>query len=50
MATKTKRLHSKSKRARPERPGHVGEVRILQSSRTRGQDIRVSHPWRRAAR
>ena len=48
MATKkTKRA---AKRHRAERPGHVGDVRILQSTRTRGQDIRVDHTWRRAVR
>lgn len=48
MATERKAKRS-LKRARPDRPGHVGEVRILESSRTRGLNIRVSRP-KRAAR
>lgn len=40
MATGRKAKRSK-RPPHPERPGHVGGVRILQSSRTRGQDIRV---------
>ena len=38
------------KRTRPDRPGHVGEVRILESSRTRGLNIKVSRPPKRLAR
>ena len=38
------------KRHRHDRPGHVGEVRILESSRTRGLNIRVSRPSKRSAR
>ncbi|MBI2386894.1 MAG: hypothetical protein HYV14_12935 [Elusimicrobia bacterium] len=36
------------RRAHPDRPGHVGEVRILESSRTRGLNIRVHRPSKRA--
>jgi hypothetical protein len=49
MATERK-LKRSLKRARPDRPGHVGEVRILESSRTRGLNIRVSRPPKRLAR
>lgn len=49
MATSKKTKRS-VKRPRPDRPGHVGDVRILQSSRTRGQDIRVGRHSRRPER
>lgn len=45
-------MATKASRARPgagsgvNKPGHVGDLRILQSSRTRGQDIRVRRPIR----
>lgn len=48
MATERKAKRS-LKRPRPDRPGRVGEVRILESSRTRGLNIKVIRP-RRAAR
>ncbi|MCR4296069.1 MAG: hypothetical protein NUW21_11080 [Elusimicrobia bacterium] len=48
MATERKAKRS-LKRPRPDRPGRVGEVRILESSRTRGLNIRVIRP-KRAAR
>lgn len=38
------------RRTRHDRPGHVGEVRILESSRTRGLNIKVSRPPKRLAR
>ncbi len=37
------------KRARTARPGEGEMPRILESSRTRGLDIRVSRPWKRTA-
>jgi len=49
MATERK-LKRSLKRSRHDRPGHVGEVRILESSRTRGLNIKVSRPPKRLAR
>ncbi|UPT74735.1 MAG: hypothetical protein M0D55_03145 [Elusimicrobiota bacterium] len=58
MATKAEgyryveeRSHAKKakrgrKPAREARPGRSEAPRILESSRTRGQDIRVNHPYR----
>lgn len=56
MATKAENFHyqeeragvkkpkRKAKRERQARPGLSDAPRVLESSRTRGQDIRVSHP------
>jgi hypothetical protein len=61
MATKAERFHSLEersgakkakrveKRERPGRPGRDDLPRVLESSRTRGQDIRVTRPPRRSA-
>lgn len=48
MATERKAKKA-LKRERPDRPGRVGEIRILESSRTRGLNIKVLRP-KRAAR
>lgn len=55
MATKAEnqrydeeRSHPKKARrpAKARRPGRAEMRRVLESSRTRGQDIRVNHPYR----
>lgn len=44
----TERKAKRALRRMPhDRPGHVGEVRILESSRTRGLNIRVHRPMKR---
>jgi hypothetical protein len=57
MATKAERFHATEERSGPKkakrvekraRPGRGDSPRVLESSRTRGQDIRVSHPKRPA--
>lgn len=63
MSTRAERFRASEERAgakkakkprkelRPGKPDRDDLIpRILQSSRTRGQDIRVSHPHRRAPR
>lgn len=62
MATRAERFHASEERAgakkakkpvkglRPGMPDRSDMPRILQSSRTRGQDIRVNHPPRRSPR
>lgn len=47
MATERKAKRA-LRRVLHDRPGHVGEVRILESSRTRGLNIRVHRPTKRA--
>jgi hypothetical protein len=60
MSTRAERFRSLEERAGPKkakrvekrerqaRPGRSDAPRVLESSRTRGQDIRVSHPKRPA--
>jgi len=48
--TGAKKAKKAEKGLRPGKPDRSDMPRILQSSRTRGQDIRVSHPPRRAPR